>query len=50
MNKNTKSRKQKTVVLSAAQMTKFGMGVLTRAVKVMNTAKKSKITIKLEEE
>ena len=48
--KRSKSKKEKTVVLSAAELTKFGMGVLTKAVNVVNSAKKSKLTITLEQD
>ena len=34
--KRSKSKKEKTVVLSAAELTKFGMGVLTKADNVVN--------------
>jgi len=46
--KHSKSKKQKELVLSTAELTKFGVGVMSRALKVVNAAKSSKLTIKLE--
>ena len=50
MQRKTKSNKAKEVTLSVAELSKFGMGVMNRALKVANTAKKGKITIKVERE
>ncbi len=45
--KTTKSRE---LTISSAELSRFGMGVMSRALKVVNAAKKSKITIKLEKQ
>ena len=34
--------------LSTAELSRFGMGVMDKALKVVNTAKKGKITIRVE--
>ncbi|QUC65373.1 hypothetical protein NsoK4_03775 [Nitrosopumilus sp. K4] len=48
--KASKSAKSREVTISAAELSRFGMGVMSRALKVVNTAKKGKITIRLEKE
>jgi len=48
-NKNSKS-KPRELTLSTADLSRFGMGVMSRALKVVNTAKKGKITIRVERE
>jgi Cu/Ag efflux protein CusF len=51
MKKTTeKSNKGKEITISASELTRLGMGVMTRALNVVNTARKGKITIKLERE
>jgi len=48
--KTKNSKKQREMVISAPDLIKFGMGVMIRAIKVVNSAKKSKLTIRLEKE
>lgn len=48
--KASKSTKSREVTISAGEISRFGMGVMSRALKVVNTAKKGKITIRLEKE
>lgn len=50
MKRTTRKTKGKEVTISAKELTRFGMGVMTRALKVVNTAKKGKLTIKIERE
>ena len=45
-----KTTKSKELTISSAELSRFGMGVMSRALKVVNTAKKGKITIKLEKQ
>ena len=47
MKKANKS-KAREVTISAADISKFGTGVMNKALKVVNSAKKGKITIRLE--
>ena len=49
MKKSNKA-KSREVTISASELSRFGMGVMNKALKVVNTAKKGKITIKLERE
>jgi hypothetical protein len=47
--KTKKSKSQpREFTLSTAELSRFGMGVMDKALKVVNTAKKGKITIRLE--
>ena len=46
--KTKTSTKPKELTISSAELSRFGMGVMNRAIKVVNTAKKGKITIRLE--
>ncbi len=46
MKQNTSKSKPKEITISSAELSRFGMGVM----KVVNAAKKGKITIKLERE
>jgi len=46
----TKTSKPKELTLSTAELSRFGMGVMSKALKIVNTAKKGKITIKVERE
>lgn len=48
--KSAKTNKAKEFTISAAELSRFGMGVMNKALKVVDTAKKGKITIKLERE
>lgn len=50
MKTKTSKTKPKELIISSAELSRFGMGVMNRAIKVVNTAKKGKITIKLERE
>ena len=53
MKTKTRSRsksKPRELTLSSTELSRFGMGVMNRALKVVNTAKKGKITIRLERE
>ncbi len=45
--KNSKT-KSKELTISSTELSRFGMRVMNRSIKVVNTAKKGKITIKLE--
>jgi len=45
-----KTTKSKELTISSVELSRFGMGVMSRALKVVNTAKKGKITIKLEKQ
>lgn len=45
-----KTTKTKELTISSAELSRFGMGVMSRALKVVNAAKKGKITIKLEKQ
>ena len=44
----TKKSKLKELVISTAELPRFGMGVMNKALKVVNTAKKGKIIIRVE--
>ncbi len=46
----TKTSKPREFTISSAELSRFGVGVMNRALKVVNSAKKGKITIKLERE
>ncbi|KAF6247619.1 hypothetical protein C6990_04000 [Nitrosopumilus sp. b3] len=48
MKSKTSKSKPREVTLSAAELSRFGMGVMSKALKVVNTAKKGKITIRVE--
>ena len=51
MKSKTRSKsKPRELTLSSTELSKFGMGVMNRALKAVNTAKKGKITIRLERE
>jgi len=50
MKRKTSKSKPRELTISSAELSRFGMGVMSRALKVVNAAKKSKITIKLEKE
>jgi len=45
----TKKSKPKELVISTAELSRLGMIVMNKALKVLNTAKKGKITIRVEE-
>ena len=46
----TKTSKPRELTISSAELSRFGMGVMNKALKVVNAAKKGKITIKLEKQ
>jgi len=49
MNKrSTKPRNSKEFTISVSELSKFGSDLMTKASKVIDTAKKGKITIRLE--
>lgn len=48
--KKSNKPKAREVTISASELSRLGMGVMNKALKVVNTAKKGKITIKLERE
>ena len=45
-----KTTKPKEITLSSAELSRFGMGVMNKALKVVDTAKKGKITIRVEQQ
>jgi hypothetical protein len=46
----TKTSKPRELTISSAELSRFGTGVMNKALKVVNSAKKGKITIKIERE
>ena len=50
MKSKTSKSKPRELTLSTSELSRFGMGVMSRALKVVNTAKKGKITIRVERE
>ena len=44
----TKKSKSKELVISTAELSRLGMGIMNKALKVVNTAKKGKIIIRVE--
>ncbi len=46
----TKTTKPRELTISSAELSRFGTGVMNKALKVVNSAKKGKITIRLERE
>jgi len=50
MQRKTTTTKSKEFTISAAELSRLGMGIMVRALKVVDTAKKGKITIKLEKQ
>ncbi len=42
--------KPREFTISSAELSRLGMGVMNKALKVVNSAKKGKITIKIERE
>ncbi len=46
----TKTSKPRELTISSAELSRFGAGVMNKALKVVNSAKKGKITIKIERE
>ncbi len=46
----TKTTKPRELTISSAELSRFGTGVMNKALKVVNTAKKGRITIKIERE
>jgi len=50
MKTKTSKSKPREFTISSAELSRFGMGVMNRALKVVSSAKKSKITVRLERE
>lgn len=50
MKRKTTKSKPRELTISTAELSRFGMGVMNRALRVVNTAKKGKITIRLEKQ
>ena len=50
MKRKTSKSKSREITISSAELSRFGMGVMNKALKVVDTAKKGKITIKLEKQ
>ena len=51
MKTKTKTKtKPRELTISSTELSKFGTGVMNRALKAVNSAKKGKITIRLERE
>lgn len=48
MKTQTTKSKPRELTISTAEISRFGMGVMSKALKIVNTAKKGKITIRLE--
>ena len=45
-----KTSKPRELTLSSTELSRFGIGVMNKALKIVNTAKKGEITINLERE
>ncbi len=50
MKQNTSKSNPREITISSAELSRFGIGVMNKALKVVNSAKKGKITIKIERE
>jgi len=50
MQRKTTTAKSKEFTISAVELPRLGMGIMVRALKVVDTAKKGKITIRLEKQ
>ncbi len=50
MKRKTSKSKPREFSISSTELSRFGMGVMNKALKVVNSAKKGKITIRLEQE
>ena len=50
MKRKTSKSKPRELTISTTELSRFGMGVMNRALKVVNTAKKGKITIRVEQQ
>ena len=50
MKRKTSKTKPRELTISTTELSRFGMGVMNRALKVVNTAKQGKITIRLEKQ
>ncbi len=46
----TKTSKPRELTISSAELSRLGIGVMNKALKVVNSAKKGRITIKIERE
>jgi len=50
MQRKTTITKSKECTISTAELSRLGMGIMVRALKVVDTAKKGEITIRLEKQ
>ncbi len=50
MNKNTSKTKPRELTISSEELSRFGNGVMNKALQVINAAKKGKITIRVEKQ
>lgn len=50
MKRKTTKSKPRELTISTAELSRFGIGVMNKALRVVNTAKKGKITIRLEKQ
>ena len=50
MKRKTSKSKPRELTISTTELSRFGMGVMSKALKVVNTAKQGKITIRLEKQ
>ncbi len=48
MKRKTSKSKPREFTISSAELSRFGIGVMNKALKVVNSAKKGKITVRLE--
>jgi len=48
MKTKQRSKSEKSIVISSAQITKMGLKVFSKFLKTLDDAKKTKITIKME--
>jgi hypothetical protein len=49
MKTKTSKSKPRELTLSTTELSRFGTSVMSRALKIVNTAKKGKITIRVEQ-
>ena len=50
MKTKTSKTKSRELTISTTELSRFGAGVMDKALRLVNTAKKGKITIKLEQQ
>lgn len=50
MKRKTSKSKPRELTISTTELSRFGMGVMNKALKAVNTAKQGKITIRLEKQ